>query len=67
MELSEEEKNRLKRLNNDRNTLFALKKLFIQVYFDKPRTTQEYVKEIFRELNTISPDEIRIEDEDNLI
>ena len=76
LELTQEEKNRLKNLNNDKGTIFALKKLFLNVCADKPLSTEmttlaaervalEYIMQAFHDLSVIRPEDNRVDNSAN--
>ena len=77
-DLSTEEKERLRKFGGDRNTIFALKKLFMNVCFGKPaslevrelaaeRLAQTYIEKAFHELSVINPGNQAGKDEENLV
>lgn len=66
-ELTNEERQRLKNLNGDKATVFALKKLFLNVISNKPfsnetqelaaeRIAIEWIKQTFYDLSVIKPE-----------
>lgn len=57
-EITNEEKNRLKQFSGDKNTIFALKKLFLNVCIKDPASNEAIKKilEAFHALNVINPD-----------
>ncbi len=67
--LTNEDKNRLKVLNNDRITIFALKKLFLNVCVSNPPSNEaiKKVTEAFHSLSVIKPDDQTGTKEDNLV
>ena len=76
--LTNDEKERLKRLNQDKAVMFALKKLFLNTCFDKPvssdvnslaaeRVAQEYIKNAFHDLEVIQPDSRIGKQEGNMV
>lgn len=76
--LFQEEKARLKRLNQDKTTVFALKKLFINVVSERPasyevnflaaqRIAINMLYDVFHDLETISPDTTGGGVEENMI
>lgn len=68
-ELSNEEKDRLKKFSGDQNTIFALKKLFLNICVSEP-ASNEAIKKItkaFHDLNVINPDNQTGIKEDNLV
>ena len=76
--LSSDEHERLRRLNQDKAVMFALKKLFLNTCFDKPvssnvnslaaeRVAQEYIKQAFHELEVMQPDSRIGKQEGNMV
>lgn len=76
--LSTDEQERLRRLNQDKAVMFALKKLFLNTCFDKPvssdvnslaaeRVAQEYIKKAFREIDNIHADSPNSATNENMI
>lgn len=74
--LTNEEMERLKRLNQDETIIFALKKLFLNTCMQKPdtvdgwasqRAAQEYIRQAFHELNTLQLRISERREEENLI
>ena len=79
LNLNPEETNRLRNLNNDKGTVEALKKLFLNTIIKlepngvnvelraAERTALEYLKKAFQELNTIKNEERPRTQNDNLV
>lgn len=78
IELNNDDKARLINLNNDRETVFALKKLFLNVVcgdsftnevpeLAAERIAMEWVKKIFVDLHAIQPEERQNEDKMNQV
>lgn len=76
--LTDQEKSRLKRLNNDKTTIFALKKLFINATSERPtsyetsflaaqRIAISMLYDIFHDLEVIKPDSQTGKIEENLV
>ena len=76
--LLNEEKSRLHRLNKDKSTIFALKKLFINVVSERPasyevnflaaqRIAMNMLYDVFHDLETISPDSTGGKTEENMV
>jgi len=70
--LTQDEKSRLQRLNQQKEVVFALKKLFLNVICNKPLSTEvqelaaeriavEWIKQTFYDLSVIKP-EISVEE-----
>ena len=78
LELTEEEKERVKRLTGDKALLFALKKLFLSSFIQEPasngvehaaaqRIAIEYLRKAFQELNAIAPHREELGEKDNFV
>ena len=67
--LTGEDKNRLKVLNNDKASIFALKKLFLNVCISDPPSNESIKKitDAFHQLSVITPDNQIREKEENLV
>lgn len=76
LEITSEDKARLKNLNSDKMAVFALKKLFLNVCAEKPFSTHtntlaaerialECIKRAFEDLNNMRTDEAKMDAGDN--
>ena len=76
--LLQEEKARLKRLNQDKSAIFALKKLFINVASERPssyevnflaaqRIAINMLYDVFHDLESIQPDTKGGKEEENMV
>ena len=67
--LTNDEKSRLQRLNQQKETVFALKKLFLSVCVKKPASNEaiEKVSEAFHDLEKIQSDTQKDISEGNLV
>ena len=76
--LTNDERSRLQRLNQQKDVVFALKKLFLNVIADKPfsaevqelaaeRIALELIKQAFHDLEVIQPDNQTGRLEENLV
>ena len=66
---SNDEKFRLQRLNQQKEVVFALKKLFLSVCVKKPASNEaiEKISEAFRDLEVIQPDIQERQDVGNIV
>ena len=67
--LSNDEKFRLQRLNQQKEVVFALKKLFLSVCVKKPASNEaiEKISEAFHDLEVIQPDIQERQDVGNIV
>ena len=67
--LSNDEKFRLQRLNQQKEVVFALKKLFLSVCVKKPASNEaiEKISEAFHDLEVIQPDIQERQDAGNIV
>ena len=67
--LTQDEKSRLQRLNQQKETVFALKKLFLSVCVKKPASNEaiEKISEAFHDLEVIQSDIQTRQSEGNLV
>lgn len=68
-ELTNDEKNRLQKLRGDKGTIFALKKLFLNICVNEP-PSNEAIKKVtraFHELDVIIPGNQAGKEEENLV
>lgn len=76
--LTNDEKSRLQRLNRDKATLFALKKLFINVACERPASYEvnflaaqkiaiNMLFDVFHDLEIIQPDNQTLTNRENLV
>lgn len=67
--LTNDDKNRLRLLNNDSTTVFALKKLFLNVCTDNPPSNEAIKKitEAFHDLSVIKTDSQHEVIKDNIV
>ena len=78
IQLTSEDKSKLKALNDNKNLVNALKKLFLNTFLGRPVSTEvptlaaerlaiEFLRQAFYELSVIQPDEKRQKIEENLV
>lgn len=67
--LTNDDKGQLKRLNENKSVVFALKKLFLNVCINTPASNEsiEKVTKAFHELSVIKPDDQAGVKEENLV
>lgn len=75
LEITNDEKMRLKHLNDDKATIHALKKHFLNICSDAPdkenlaaeRIALEYIKKAFYELSVLTYDINKLQEKDNIV